>query len=167
MTDEQRQRDRAQLGAAIDSLSDSALKVSTCSRSNGLVTDCLSPCVGRARFCLEPNLLYAVLWIVLQTHMLTALRAFETSASSTQSSVVQQEKEKDDAIAVKLKDKSVTVHEPRDALFLAVHVLLLEAGRRKQAAVYGGRAGAIDSCTDVAVSRLQVDGHCGLGVCPA
>ncbi|CAI5737085.1 unnamed protein product [Hyaloperonospora brassicae] len=88
MADEQRQRDRAQLGAAIDSLSDSALK----------------------------------------THMLTALRAFETSASSTQSMVVQQEKEKDDAIAVKLRDKSATVHEPRDALFLAVHVLLLEAG---------------------------------------
>ncbi|KAG1704158.1 hypothetical protein DVH05_006167 [Phytophthora capsici] len=92
MADEQLQRDEAQLRAAIEGISNAALK----------------------------------------THMLAALSAFNASSSSPQSdsaaNVAQSESDKSDAIAIKLREKSVTVQEPRDALFLAIHALLLEAG---------------------------------------
>ncbi|KAK1945760.1 putative transferase caf-17 [Phytophthora citrophthora] len=92
MTDEELQRDQAQLRAAIEGISNAALK----------------------------------------THMLAALNAFDASTDSAQSdsttNVVQNESDKSDAVAAKLREKSVTVQEPRDALFLAIHALLLEAG---------------------------------------
>ncbi|KAL3668722.1 hypothetical protein V7S43_006017 [Phytophthora oleae] len=92
MADEQLQRDQAQLRAAIEGISNGALKA----------------------------------------HMLAALSAFDASTSSAQSgptaNTAQNESDKSDAIAAKLREKSVTVQEPRDALFLAIHALLLEAG---------------------------------------
>ena len=65
--------------------------------------------------------------------MLAALNAFDPSpsttvASSFSTSSAQKASDANDAIAVKLNEMSVTVQEPRDALFLAIHALLLEAG---------------------------------------
>ncbi|KAG6594142.1 Fbxo7/PI31 domain [Phytophthora cinnamomi] len=68
----------------------------------------------------------------LRTHMLAALDAFDPSSSSIQSTpaanATQSESGKNDAIVTKLREKSVTVQKPRDALFVAIHALLLEAG---------------------------------------
>ncbi|POM76036.1 Hypothetical protein PHPALM_6769 [Phytophthora palmivora] len=92
MTDEELQRDQAQLRAAINGVSSEALK----------------------------------------THMLEALNAFSASNSASQSNLTanttQSESDKSDPVAVKLREKSVTVQKPRDALFVAIHALLLEAG---------------------------------------
>lgn len=64
--------------------------------------------------------------------MLAAMSAFDASTSSVQSSsatnLTQEESDKSDTIAAKLREKSVTVQRPRDALFVAIHALLLEAG---------------------------------------
>ncbi|KAJ8544264.1 hypothetical protein ON010_g12004 [Phytophthora cinnamomi] len=64
--------------------------------------------------------------------MLAALDAFDPSSSSIQSTpaanATQSESGKNDAIVTKLREKSVTVQKPRDALFGAIHALLLEAG---------------------------------------
>ncbi|CAH0520898.1 unnamed protein product [Peronospora belbahrii] len=68
----------------------------------------------------------------LKMHMLAALSAFDTSRSSTMSSsstdTMKRKSEKSDGIVATLKEKSVTVQKPQDALFLAVHALLLETG---------------------------------------
>ncbi|KAE9029800.1 hypothetical protein PF005_g1469 [Phytophthora fragariae] len=75
----------------------------------------------------------------LQTHMLAALESFDASSSSSQSpsaaDTTQTESDKNDAIATKLREKSVTVQKPRDALFVAIHALLLEAGYKLSAGV--------------------------------
>ncbi|KAG6972128.1 hypothetical protein JG687_00001635 [Phytophthora cactorum] len=73
----------------------------------------------------------------LKTHMLEALSAFNASTSSTQSTsgadAAQSENDKSDAIASKLREKAVAVQKPRDALFVAIHALLLEAGYKLSA----------------------------------
>ncbi|KAG7393265.1 hypothetical protein PHYPSEUDO_011270 [Phytophthora pseudosyringae] len=98
MTDEQLQRDQAQLRAAIDGVSSEAFK----------------------------------------SHMLAALSAFVTPTSSAQATpaagdAAQSESDRSDAVAAKLRGKSVTVQTPRDALFVAIHALLLEAGYKLSA----------------------------------
>ncbi|ETN21220.1 hypothetical protein PPTG_01475 [Phytophthora nicotianae INRA-310] len=68
----------------------------------------------------------------LKTHMLEALSAFDASTSFVQSSSAaeraQSESDKNDIVAIKLREKEVTVQKPRDALFVVIHALLLEAG---------------------------------------
>ena len=87
--------------------------------------------------------------------MLAALNAFDTSTSSTISSLststAQKESDKNDAIAVKLRETSVTVQKPRDALFGAIHALLLEAGI---GGPFDRRLGTIRQFTDAFMYRL-------------
>ncbi|RLN63239.1 hypothetical protein BBJ29_002569 [Phytophthora kernoviae] len=67
----------------------------------------------------------------LKTHMLAALSSFDSSDSITSSpapSTAQTESDKSDAVVKELLKKEVKVQEPRDALFVAIHALLLEAG---------------------------------------
>ncbi|KAH7484464.1 hypothetical protein KRP22_005631 [Phytophthora ramorum] len=75
----------------------------------------------------------------LKAYMLAALDAFGASSSSTQFSssatTAQNARDESDEIAMKLREKSVTVQKPRDALFLAIHALLLEDGYKVSSAV--------------------------------
>ncbi|KAF4322079.1 hypothetical protein G195_002971 [Phytophthora kernoviae 00238/432] len=67
----------------------------------------------------------------LKTYMLAALSSFDSSESITSSpapSTAQTESGKSDAVVKELMKKEVKVQEPRDALFVAIHALLLEAG---------------------------------------
>lgn len=70
-----------------------------------------------------------------QNHMLQALDAFEaaeatasSSSSSASPSQQQPESDRNDPVAVTLRAKHVAVRVARDALFLAVHAFLQEAG---------------------------------------
>ncbi|GMF14338.1 unnamed protein product [Phytophthora lilii] len=97
--------------------------------------------------------------------MLAALSAFDASTSPTHSSATastsQSEDDKNDAIATKLREKAVTVQQPRDALFVAVHALLLEAGTRE----FSTEAFAGDLISmQMLMFRLQGVGCCELGV---
>lgn len=76
---------------------------------------------------------------MLQTHMLRALDAFEnsdathtssaaSSAANSQQQQQQKARDRDDSIAVALRAKRVMVTRARDALFLALHGLILESG---------------------------------------
>ncbi|CEG42016.1 Fbxo7/PI31 domain [Plasmopara halstedii] len=68
----------------------------------------------------------------LKTHMAKALDSFDASEISEQSgsaaNLVQGESNRHDEIISRLLEKEVTVRMSRDALFVAVHALLLEAG---------------------------------------
>ncbi|KAG7397703.1 hypothetical protein PHYBOEH_000323 [Phytophthora boehmeriae] len=68
----------------------------------------------------------------LKAHMLAALNSFGSQDSAQSSpatpSTSQTESDKSDAIVKKLMEKEVKVQKPRDALFVAIHALLLEAG---------------------------------------
>ncbi|TMW62881.1 hypothetical protein Poli38472_005499 [Pythium oligandrum] len=66
----------------------------------------------------------------LKAHMQNALEGFDMrdEASTATPSTQQQSDDSNDSIVVTLRTKDVTTKAPRDALFLAVHAILLETG---------------------------------------
>jgi hypothetical protein len=92
----------------------------------------LRPYLNATALSFLSSVLYSLRNPALQTHMLAALSAFDASTSPSQTgsavNAAQSESDKSDAIAAKLREKEAAVQKPRDALFLAVHALLLEAG---------------------------------------
>ena len=63
--------------------------------------------------------------------MLTALSGFGTSSltqSTSTASSSQSENDKNDAIIVELEANPIMLQKPQDALFVAIHALLLETG---------------------------------------
>lgn len=74
--------------------------------------------------------------------MLAALDAFQAPAASTDALDVPMAQAEDE-VATLLQQQAVRVQRPRDALFVAVHALILEAGmphgRLKRGRVYPTR----------------------------
>lgn len=80
--------------------------------------------------------------------MLQALSAFDAQASDAPSeNQCQRESDRDDPIAVALRAKRVAVKSARDALFLAVHGLIVASGEsRRTPAERGGLSAYLCAC---------------------